>query len=272
MNVPTTSVPGLLSPQEVERPHRYARAAGACQARCEQSAASRTGSSATSTPTTSKLSRGRRSSTTSRTPSFASRPCISTTSASAPRPTASTAISAFAIRASAAASRIRTARARSSRKPTSIATSRLTRRAMESLGVDYMVVFPTSDAVSRHASTARDGGVARPRLQSLAVDKLLSARRPHQVARLPPFNTPDEAERAVEEFGDAKGVIGFCVTSTRYKPVHHNDYMRLYSMIQETGKPVAFHAGYHWQDRRWRPSTASSACMRSASSGATWCT
>ncbi len=33
--------------------------------------------------------------------------------------------------------------------------------------------------------------------------------------------------------GDKKGVIGFCVTSTRNKPVHHNDYMRLYSMIEE---------------------------------------
>ena len=43
-------------------------------------------------------------------------------------------------------------------------------------------------------------------------------------------------------------MIGFCVTSTRYKPVHHNDYMRLYAMIEERGKPLAFHAGYHWQD------------------------
>ena len=63
-----------------------------------------------------------------------------------------------------------------------------------------------------------------------------------------PFNTPEEAERMVEEFGDEKGVIGFCITSTRYKPVHHNQYMRLYAMIEERGKPVAFHAGYHWHD------------------------
>jgi predicted TIM-barrel fold metal-dependent hydrolase len=63
-----------------------------------------------------------------------------------------------------------------------------------------------------------------------------------------PFNTPAEAERTVEQLGDKKGVIGFCITSTRYKPVHHNDYMRLYAMIEERGKPLAFHAGYHWQD------------------------
>ena len=63
-----------------------------------------------------------------------------------------------------------------------------------------------------------------------------------------PFNTPAEAERVVEDFGDHPGIIGFCVTSTRYKAVHHNDYMRLYAMLQERGKPLAFHAGYHWQD------------------------
>jgi uncharacterized protein len=63
-----------------------------------------------------------------------------------------------------------------------------------------------------------------------------------------PFNTPEEAERTVEAFDDVKGVIGYCITSTRYKPVHHNQYMRLYRMIEERGKPVAFHAGYHWQD------------------------
>ena len=40
----------------------------------------------------------------------------------------------------------------------------LTRRAMDSLGIDNMVVFPTPDAVSRHASAAGNGSLARPRL------------------------------------------------------------------------------------------------------------
>ena len=40
----------------------------------------------------------------------------------------------------------------------------LTRRAMDSLGVDNMVVFPDADAVSRHASAGRNGGVAWQRL------------------------------------------------------------------------------------------------------------
>lgn len=124
----------------------------------------------------------------------------------------------------------------------------LTRRAMESLAIDYMVVFPTSMLfLGMHPQPDMEvwlGGAYNRWL----VDKLLSADDRIKSLVYLPFNTPEEAERTVEEFADAKGVIGFCITSTRHKPVHHNDYMRLYSMIQETGKPVAFHAGYHWQD------------------------
>jgi len=45
-----------------------------------------------------------------------------------------------------------------------------------------------------------------------------------------------------------KNVIGFCVPSTRHAPVHSNKYMKLYRMIEETGMPLSFHAGYHWDD------------------------
>jgi hypothetical protein len=38
------------------------------------------------------------------------------------------------------------------------------------------------------------------------------------------------------------------ITSVRFKPVHHNSYMKLYSLIEETGLPLAFHAGYNWNE------------------------
>ena len=83
-----------------------------------------------------------------------------------------------------------------------------------------------------------------------------------------PFNTPVEALKMVEEFADTPGVIGYCVTSTRYKPVHANEYMKLYRAIEETGKPIAFHAGYHWQD----PSLATcNTFLGMHSLGFTWC-
>ena len=39
-----------------------------------------------------------------------------------------------------------------------------------------------------------------------------------------------------------------CKCATRNKPVHHDSYMKLYSAIEETGKPLAFHSGFHWGD------------------------
>jgi predicted TIM-barrel fold metal-dependent hydrolase len=125
----------------------------------------------------------------------------------------------------------------------------LTRRAMESLAIDYMVVFPTPMLfLGMHPQPEMEVWLSRA-YNSWMIDRLLSADDRIKSLIYVPFNTPEEAERTVKDFGDAKGVIGFCVPSTRYKPVHHNDYMRLYAMIQETGKPIAFHAGYHWQDQ-----------------------
>ncbi|MBB6309063.1 amidohydrolase family protein [Xanthobacter tagetidis] len=124
----------------------------------------------------------------------------------------------------------------------------LTRRAMDSLGVDNMVVFPTPMLfLGMHPQPEMEVWLGRAYNRWMA-DRILSGDDRIKTLVYLPFNTPQEAERAVEEFGDHKSVIGFCVTSTRTKPVHHNDYMRLYRMIEERGKPLAFHAGYHWQD------------------------
>ena len=54
-----------------------------------------------------------------------------------------------------------------------------------------------------------------------------------------PFNDPDASYKIVQEFGDKKGVVGFLVTSARYKPVHDNDYMKTYALLEEMGKPLA---------------------------------
>ncbi len=124
----------------------------------------------------------------------------------------------------------------------------LTRRAMDSLGIDNMVVFPTPMLfLGMHPQPEMEVWLGNAYNRWL-IDRILSGDDRIKSLIYLPFNTPAEAERTVEQLGDKKGVIGFCVTSTRYKPVHHNDYMRLYAMIEERGKPLAFHAGYHWQD------------------------
>jgi predicted TIM-barrel fold metal-dependent hydrolase len=124
----------------------------------------------------------------------------------------------------------------------------LTRRAMDGLCVDYMVVFPTPMLfLGMHPQTEMEIQLGRAYNRWVA-DTLLAGDNGIVALSYLPFNSPDAACRTVEEFAGNDKVIGFTVTSTRYKPVHSNEYMRLYRMIEETGKPLAFHAGYHWQD------------------------
>jgi len=63
-----------------------------------------------------------------------------------------------------------------------------------------------------------------------------------------PFKDPDMCIRMVREFASDPSVCGFLVTSIRYDPVHDNKYMRLYAEIEESGLPLAFHAGPTWED------------------------
>jgi hypothetical protein len=87
-----------------------------------------------------------------------------------------------------------------------------------------------------------------------------------------PFNDPDAAYKTVKDFGDKKGVVGFMVTSPRYKPVHDNAYVKTYALLEEMGKPIAFHAAYNWHDQSLSLTNRSSRCTRSASCGSTWST
>src|SRR5690606_20849222 len=117
----------------------------------------------------------------------------------------------------------------------------LTRRAMEGLSVDYMVVFPANMLhLGLHPQPDMEVVLARAYNRWL-VENLLSSDPGIVSFVYLPFNNPEAACRIVEEYANVKGVVGFCVTSVRHKPVHSNDYMRLYRMIEETGKPLAFH-------------------------------
>jgi predicted TIM-barrel fold metal-dependent hydrolase len=53
----------------------------------------------------------------------------------------------------------------------------------------------------------------------------------------------------VEDFSGRKGVIGFLVTTVRYKPLYDNAYMKLYAALEERGLPLAFHAATNWGDQ-----------------------
>jgi len=124
----------------------------------------------------------------------------------------------------------------------------LTQRAMEAMGLDYMVVFPTP-MLSLGMHPQADAEVALGNAYNRWLIEEILPQDKRQVALLYlPFNDPEASVETVERFADAPGVVGFSVASTRHKPVWHNSYMRLYAALQETGKPLGFHAGFSWGD------------------------
>lgn len=123
----------------------------------------------------------------------------------------------------------------------------LIRRAMESLSIDYQITFPTPMlSLGLHPEVEVEVGVAEGYNRWLVDNVLSAADGIHSLLYLP-FSEPEACERIVERYGGDPKVAGFAVTSVRYKPVHHNQYMRLYRMIEERGKALGFHAGPNWQ-------------------------
>ena len=132
------------------------------------------------------------------------------------------------------------------RRPT-----QLTLRAMDAMGVDYGVLFPTpmlSLGLHPEGDTENQLSWAYNRW----ITEVVLAQEPRIVA-MPylPFNDPEATYRTVKAFGDRKGVVGFLVTSVRYKSVFDNAYMKTYALLEEMGKPLAFHAAFNWLDRMY---------------------
>ena len=124
----------------------------------------------------------------------------------------------------------------------------LAQRAMNSMAVDYTVVFPTPMLLL--------GTHPQPEVEvelAVAFNRWLCEEVLPQEPRLKgllylPFNTPEACPGIIEQFGDDPGIIGVTVTSTRFRAVHHNSYMKTYAMLQERGLPLTFHAGFNWSD------------------------
>jgi uncharacterized protein len=124
----------------------------------------------------------------------------------------------------------------------------LARRSMDAMGLDYQVVFPTPMLLlGMHPQDDIEAAVGRAYNRWL-IERILPQDERIKGLLYLPFNTPRACIDIVKDFGDAKGVIGYTICATRNKPVHHDCYMPLYSLIEETGKPLAFHSGFHWGD------------------------
>jgi predicted TIM-barrel fold metal-dependent hydrolase len=130
--------------------------------------------------------------------------------------------------------------------------TQLARRSMDAMGLDYQVVFPTP-MLTLGMHPQEDIEVALSSAYSRWVtERILPEDDRLKALIYLPFNTPEACEELVKKYAGNPNVIGFTVASTRNKPVHHNSYMRLYSMIEETGKPLAWHSGFNWDDPSFR--------------------
>ena len=125
----------------------------------------------------------------------------------------------------------------------------LARRSMDAMGLDYQIVFPTPMLVlGMHPQVETEVVIGNAFNKWLTEEILPQDPRIKAMLYLP-FNHPEACVKAVEMYADDPGVIGYSVTSTRFRAVNHDSYMPLYSAIQATGKPLAFHSGFHWGDQ-----------------------
>jgi uncharacterized protein len=125
----------------------------------------------------------------------------------------------------------------------------MTKAWMDAMGVDYACLFPTPMLfLGLHPQVEIEVAMAQAYNRWLC-ERILG-QEPRIISMLYlPFNDPEAAYRTVQEFGDRKGVVGFMVTSPRYKPVHDNAYIKTYALLEEIGKPISFHAAYNWNDQ-----------------------
>ena len=128
----------------------------------------------------------------------------------------------------------------------------LARRSMEAMSIDYQVIFPTPMlSLGLHPSAEQEIALSFAYNRWLTEQVLPGDSRLTALIYLP-FCDADACLRTVEEFADKPGVVGFNITSVRYKPVHHNQYMKVYAAMQERGMPLGFHAGPSWDDQWMR--------------------
>ena len=125
----------------------------------------------------------------------------------------------------------------------------LTRKWMDALGVDVCCIFPTP-MLGLGLNPIVEVEVQFARAYNRWLTEHILAEEPRMVSMLYlPMNDPVAALKMVEEFAGRKGVIGFLVTTVRYKPLYDNAYMKLYRALEERGLPLGFHAATNWGDQ-----------------------
>ncbi len=112
----------------------------------------------------------------------------------------------------------------------------LARKCIDQMGLDYQIVFPNALLfLGMHPVPEMEVHLATAYNRWL-VERVLPEDPRIRAMLYLPFNNPEAAEETVKRFLGKPGVAGFLVTSSRHKPVHANEYMRLYAMLEEAGQ------------------------------------
>ena len=144
----------------------------------------------------------------------------------------------------------------------------LTRKWMDSMGVDVACVFPTP-MLGLGLNPIVEVEVQYARAYNRWLTEQILAHEPRMVSMLYlPMNDPEAALKMVEEFSGRKGVIGFLVTTVRYKPLYDNAYMKLYAALEERGLPIAL--PLRRRTGATRACTSRTSSSRSHALGFTW--
>src|SRR6201998_3105838 len=125
----------------------------------------------------------------------------------------------------------------------------LVQRAMDSMGIDYMVVVPTPILVlGMHPQVEMEVVIGNAFNKWLTEEVLPQDPRIRAMLYLP-FNHPEASLKAVEMSAENPSVIGLLVTSRRFPAANPAISIPLYSANQSGGKPLSFHSGFHWGDQ-----------------------
>jgi uncharacterized protein len=121
-----------------------------------------------------------------------------------------------------------------------------TKRWMDALGIDQVLMFPTP-MLGLPFTPRPEVEVALARAYNRWLCERILAEEPRIKASLYlPANDPEAMYKVVKDFAGIKGVVGFTFLTPRFKPVYDNVYVKTYALMEEMGLPLVFHAGLFW--------------------------
>ncbi len=131
----------------------------------------------------------------------------------------------------------------------------LVERAMDSIGANFQVIFPTAMLqLGLHPDPKVESSLAFA-YNRWYVDNILSKEPRIKGLLYLPFADTEASVRMIKEFSGEPGVIGFMVTGQRHTAVHDNSVMPIYKELEDRGLPIAFHASLNWESDQWMRTT-----------------